>query len=982
MLFLFSFAVLLNGKDAYAQESLDIRASDKSDYSRLVFDWKSGASFTAARDKGALVLTFNKSATTKNNSISARNIGGVQIISNDPLKVEIQIPADSKFRDFKIGNRVIVDVYNSNGNEAVKKTVIDVPAVTTETKKIKETPVVKKEDSAAIKELKALDKKQTNMTIEEPPPLAELESSSPVDTAGLLDAVRDPHTITLSATTSVGMAVFERAGYLWLVQDDPELKIPPTISGDSKIKFGEFEQFDVIGGKAYRLPLPKDLNFYGEGGGLLWRIVMTPNPRDIDTVNFETSEVSDEQQNVKSALFVPIKGARKKLTLTDPMIGDEIIIITAQDAKSVVGPARNLVDMQVLESHVGMAFTPFADDMIVKVQADGVALSTSSGLALSPKSDTDSLVLKDDIEQEELAFKENDNPDKMRRIYNFSRWQMGGLRALEQNRRVLKVGLASKEGSAKVEGLITMAKLNIANDRGPEALGLLRVAETELPGIEETPEFIALRGAARTLAGKYDEAIADFVNPKLDSYDELDYWKTAALAGVEDWKQAGEVLPTRYEVLNSYPAQIRNPIALMLSETALRAGNPNLADAILSNIEPDYKTMSLVEKSSWKYLKGELERQAGNLEQALKNWEPLLTGKDDYFRAKAGLSVTRLQLERQKITPAKAIDRLEGLRYAWRGDELETAVNFRLGQMYLENKDYLKGLSVLRNAVSLSPNSNVSQEVADYLTISYRNLFTDGTLDEMSPLDAVSIYEEFKELTPVGREGDVFVQNLAERLADVDLLGRASALLDHQMRKRLTGKDKARVANRLASIYLLEGDTNEALDAISQAENALKKDPDAKLSLETRLLKARTLSELGEASKALSLLRGLSGSENLAKLRADIAWNGGLWSESAKAFGTLISLAGISTTRPANEYQENLILNRSIALNLSGSRGELDNMRKTYGDLMKQSEKSRIFDLVTRPRKLGILDNKESIKSLISEVDLFGDFLENYKSNE
>ena len=39
----------------------------------------------------------------------------------------------------------------------------------------------------------------------------------------------------------------------------------------------------------------------------------------------------------------------------------------------------------------------------------------------------------------------------------------------------------------------------------------------------------------------------------------------------------------------------------------------------------------------------------------------------------------------------------------------------------------------------------------------------------MSALDAVSIYDEFKELTPIGKEGDMFVQELAERLVDVDL---------------------------------------------------------------------------------------------------------------------------------------------------------------------------------------------------------------------
>ena len=49
---------------------------------------------------------------------------------------------------------------------------------------------------------------------------------------------------------------------------------------------------------------------------------------------------------------------------------------------------------------------------------------------------------------------------------------------------------------------------------------------------------------------------------------------------------------------------------------------------------------------------------------------------------------------------------------------------------------------------------------------------------------------------------------------------------------------------------------------------------------------------------------------------------------------------------------------------------------------MAQTEKAKIFDVVTRPRQLGMLNNKESVASLISEVDLFGEFLESYKSSD
>ena len=402
-------------------------------------------------------------------------------------------------------------------------------------------------------------------------------------------------------------------------------------------------------------------------------------------------------------------------------------------------------------------------------------------------------------------------------------------------------------------------------------------------------------------------------------------------------------------------------------------------------LEPEFAEMSLPRQSAWKYLNGELERQRGKPEQALENWEVLVKGRDDYYRAKAGLSLTKLQLERKKITPAKAIDRLEGLRYAWRGDELETLINMRLGEVYINNEDYLKGLSVLRNAVSLSPNSIISEEVTDYMTETFRSLFQEGKLKDVSPLDAVSIYDEFKELTPIGSEGDLFVQELAERLVDVDLLGRASALLEHQLNHRLEGEAALKVGIRLAAIRLLDNKAEGAMRSLDVAEKAMQQafaNGAHDLSSQKReinLLRARALSKMGQANDALAILEDMPDDKDVLRLRADIAWNANQWDDAAEAFQDLIIEEDISLTRPATEYQTNLLLNRAIALNLSGNRVAIANLRERYADLMMQTEKAKLFDLVTRPRKIGMLGNDTSISSLISEVDLFGEFLETYR---
>jgi predicted negative regulator of RcsB-dependent stress response len=958
----FTLTVILISSVAIAQMSVNVRTGSHDDYSRLVFDWPEATSYQKSQSGGTLTLSFDKAASVdlaQVNQSNLKNIGSVRAISaaGENLRVAIDVKSASKIRDFKIGNRVVVDVYNASGE-------VTRSPVSSAEEKITAQPETVTAPQPEHNELEALRND----------PTIEVQNLS-----GL-----DPHVVTLTSTRSVGMAAFEREGFFWMVFDNPDLKTKPILAGPKKDKLPKIEKVEIENGVAYRMATIPGYNFYGEGGGLLWRIVMTPNPRRTNPVSPVVNKQSPE--DIKGGTLVwPFKSPEKILKVQDPLIGDEITVVTVQGSEDFAGAKRSYVELETLYAPVGLAFAAKVDDVDVSKTNDGVEVTTPAGLALSSKKDSALAVLKDDIQKEQEFFDEAEKTERLNLIYDFDRWEMGGINALDKNRQVLMRGIGAKEGSAKVEDIITLAKLNLANNRGPEALGLLNVAAQELPGIDEDPEYIALKGAAEILSGQFSEGLEDLSDPSLSEYTERNYWRSRALAGLEDWRQADKLMPRTYDVLNTYPMPIRKPLVLSLAEIALRAGKADQAEELLSSLESEFPTMDLPEQSAWKYLNGELERQKGNPKQAIENWQTLITGKDDYYRAKAGLSLTKLQLERQKITPAKAIDRLEGLRYAWRGDELETLINLRLGEVYIENGDYLKGLTVLRNAVSLSPDAPITEEVTDYMTTTFANIFTDGTLDKLSPLDAISIYDEFKELTPLGKEGDIFVQNLAERLVDIDLLGRASDLLQFQLDNRLEGAEAVDVGIRLAAIQLIDGNPEDALETIDKTEKILRtsavSDKAAK-QRELNILKARAQSKVGRATEALNLLNTLSSGEDVSRLRADIAWNAGQWDQAEKAFAALITRENISLTRPADDYETNLIINRAIALNLAGNRSALAEMRARYKDVVAQTNKSKIFELVTRPRQLGVLESKDSVTSLISEVDLFGEFLDNYKSGQ
>ena len=101
----------------------------------------------------------------------------------------------------------------------------------------------------------------------------------------------------------------------------------------------------------------------------------------------------------------------------------------------------------------------------------------------------------------------------------------------------------------------------------------------------------------------------------------------------------------------------------------------------------------------------------------------------------------------------------------------------------------------------------------------FNELYLNDGADIMPPVEALGLFDEFKELTPSGEKGDTMIRKLADRLAQVDLLGRAAELLQRQIDFRLKGTEKAQVGARLATIRVLNKEPELALDATEKQCN-------------------------------------------------------------------------------------------------------------------------------------------------------------------
>ncbi|MEM9684621.1 MAG: hypothetical protein AAF942_15215, partial [Pseudomonadota bacterium] len=234
------------------------------------------------------------------------------------------------------------------------------------------------------------------------------------------------------------------------------------------------------------------------------------------------------------------------------------------------------------------------------------------------------------------------------------------------------------------------------------------------------------------------------------------------------------------------------------------------------------------------------------------------------------------------------------------------------------------------------------------------------------------LYDDFRELTPAGPDGDRMIQRLADRLVAVDLLDRAASLLTHQVRYRLKGEDRARIGAKLALILLLDRDAKGALSAL---RNSFQPNLPYEVEDDRRRIRAKATMELGRFEDAIALLAGdISREADL--LRANIYWKTKDYAESAKV---LQRLAGDPITDGAYpEDQARYILSWAVALRLKRDEAGVKMLRELYGPGMSNGKLADAFAYISSPSPASA-KNIEDMSRRIAETDQFEAFLQNYR---
>ena len=769
----------------------------------------------------------------------------------------------------------------------------------------------------------------------------------------------DAMTIRFEWPAASAAAAFRRAGYLWVAFDQPGAADFSAIEAANPQVVAALEQVPSSAGTVVRMAILPGVNPHMERDGLAWVLELRAAELRPD-IGLQPEVQKTGQQGLR--MFIAIPDPADPLRFRDPEVGDELTVVPLAQLGRGIDGERQYADFHLLPTAQGIVAKPMTDGLTIRAIPDGITFVTPEGLNFT-NPDVLAQIANEGAPNAFGALPPG-------RVFDMVTWRRGNVSDFQAQKQLLQRRVAEATRVTRSQPRLDLAGFYFAHGLAAEAMGLLRTIEVEDPDLAGRPDVLALRGATKFALTRYDEAGLALFDASLNGKSEVELWRGATNTALGDYRAAMQNFSRAGTIPPGYPPNFVADIALLGAETALRNRDFRSAGAYLDAVNDTRP--GLAEQARVDYYRGRIFAAAGDIESAVEIWTRLVQGEDRWARIRSELALLDENLARKTTTRGEAIQKLESLRFVWRGDRIELDMLTRLGQLYLEEGDIRNGLTVLKQTASAFPDSAATRDITRTMTEAFTKLYLQGGgANALPPLAALALYEDFRELTPPGPEGNEIINRLADRLVAVELLERAANLLDRQVKSRLEGIDKARVGARLAVIRLLDRKPDAAVKALADSEVG---GIPADVAAERARLRARAVFELERPDEALRLIAS-DPSRDADLLRAEITWKTAKWKEAADVFGRL---AGEADAATVDERRAQLVLNYAVSLALAGDSTRLGQVRARFGSAMDRTQFREAFRLITNPSE-GALNDYSKLSARYQEIDRFQSFMASYR---
>jgi hypothetical protein len=930
---------------------IKLRTGSYEKFTRLVFDWPGDVAYHVFPGAGKMTVRFDSPARADVSAIARFAPPWVKNaswrIEGTTTVVEFDTDSDSGFHDFKNGSHVVLDIlapktdstaYTPPGTAKPSITKMEMatdPALPKEPVK----PGASRAQAQAISQIahELGDKiaptpsiapapaKPADTKPAAPQPL-QLAAGNAAASTPVADGrrTRDGAIIIFKGAGLLPAAVFVRGLTAWVV-----LENAPNLDARSlKNALGDFpaglEAISSDGLAILRISLkaPAEIGARSQANDLEVDIAPTVAP-PATAIDFARNQADPRRSSLSTLL--PL--ADHAFRLQDPAGGDMLTIIPAQSGRGLK-TSRNFADFAALPSASGLIITPYTDDMQVTVDASRVFIARPGGLALTPP--------QMPLGQTPTALARfGDGPSYL----DFSSWsRASGGSFLATERQLTQVAVHANPQMAGAARL-SLARFYLANGFGAEALGMLNILQANDPALAGDAQLTTMRAVAEYMMGRLRDAHNDLGGPAFDSDRHAAFWRGLIEAGMQNWKDAHNHLDQAGSVLKRYPTTWQATAVLADANAALGMGRLDLADAALARLP---KNLDAKQALAGELAQARVLAAESRYGDAARHFVAVEKGGEEKLAVEALYYHTNAALNAGAITAPQAIEQLERLRFRWRGDALELMTLRKLAALYFAHGQWRDGLKTLRVATQNFNGEDAARIAQDDMRAAFASLFLKGGADKMKPVDALALFYDNLDLTPIGADGDEMIRRMSDRLVAVDLLGPASSLLAYQVDKRLEGIAKAQVATRLAAVYLMDHKPDKAVGAIRDSQTTGL--PDEEMH-QRMILEARAFAALKQWDNALDLV-AVDQADDTKRLRADIYWESGNWALAGQKAEELLEPRS-SDAAPLSESERAQLLRAAVSYSLANDQAGLVRLRSHFAAKMKDAPEADLFQVLS-----------------------------------
>jgi hypothetical protein len=741
-----------------------------------------------------------------------------------------------------------------------------------------------------------------------------------------------PHVTNLGGTIRVtfpfeqdtAAAVFRRGDTVWMVFDSSQDVMPPSPADAMSAIADNVEVVAAGTTKVVRIDLSVDRLATLGSEGRSWVLSLG------DVLLNATEPITLSRHRDQDGLFemaADIENPGKVHVLRDPIVGDTLRVVT------VLPPARGLardlryVDFAALKSAHGLVIEPHNTTLDVAVEDSGVLITAGGGLTLSA------------VEASRVL--DAGNAPEFRDSYlDLEVWREDNPAELVAREQEIMARAASTEGRLRDVARLDLAQFYVANQLSFEALGVIDVLGKELANEDLRKKLRLSKAIADTLAGRASDALSVLNGGSFGEEADALMWRTVARSDAGDFKGARLDAIAAEGVYPSYPLWVRNKFLFAALRSAVETRDTPLALRLIGKLE--FPKLVPEEVSMYQLMQGRIAELENHTQEALDTYGQVIAADVRPSRAEAVYRTLLLLQKDGRIDLRKATDTLAAEALLWRGGKLEADMDKLLAELYFANKSYREGFETVREAAALFPDSQPISELIGEAQRTFEHLYLNGGADVLGDLDALSLYYDFRQLTPPGARGDEMIRNLARRLVKVDLLAQAGDLLEYQIGSRLTGVARAQVAADLAMIRIANRDPVGALRAINETRVA---ELPPQLERQRRVLEARALIDSGRQDLAVDLIARLEG-RDADLLRVDGYWKARNYSRAADLLEVMYTPD--DTTPQMTQTSRLNVVKAAVGYVLAGDKLGVSRLRAKFSGQMAQSAEWPLFDYVTQ----------------------------------